>query len=174
MIKGRKILTEDERSDVVESFTLRLEPVASLAKRYKYSRHGIYKVLKRAGVDIPESAFVPVSCTACGAVIQHRRHRVRKSKHLFCNEECYHSWLRAGAGRDVGPYVCRQHGMRVARHVVGQVFALQPGHIVHHKDRNTRNNDIFNLLVFACQGDHVRHHRGFEVPILFDGAAYRP
>jgi hypothetical protein len=58
---------------------------------------------------------------------------------------------------------------RIGSAVVSKYFDLQPGHVVHHEDRNDFNNHPSNLRVFANNGDHVRHHRGFIVPILWDG-----
>jgi len=70
------------------------------------------------------------------------------------------------------PYVYKRGGMREAREKVNSVYALKDGYIVHHEDRNTTNNEWENLKVFANSGDHVRYHRGFRVPVLWDGAEY--
>lgn len=35
---------------------------------------------------------------------------------------------------------------------------LRPGEVVHHIDRNTRNNDPDNLELKASQADHIREH----------------
>lgn len=32
---------------------------------------------------------------------------------------------------------------------------LEPGEVVHHKDKNPSNNQIENLQLFACNGDHL-------------------
>lgn len=171
MIKGRRRLTEREMVDIVNAFTEELVPVVELAGRHQYSRQGIYKVLRRYGVDPATSGRIDVTCPCCGNVFQAMRCRVRDRKHLFCSQDCYTAWLVAGAGTRQGPYLANRHGMRVARHKVSEVFDLQPGHIVHHEDRNNLNNDLRNLKVFSCQGDHIRYHRGFDVLPIWDGSA---
>lgn len=45
----------------------------------------------------------------------------------------------------------------VAVQVLGRLLEL--GEVVHHDDRNKQNNDPANLIVFASQGDHARHHK---------------
>ena len=35
---------------------------------------------------------------------------------------------------------------------------LKPGEIVHHLDRNKRNNDPDNIMVFINQSEHVKWH----------------
>jgi hypothetical protein len=62
-----------------------------------------------------------------------------------------------------------RNSSRQARAIVSDHFALRPGNIVHHEDRNQYNNELNNLKVFTNSGDHVRHHRGFIVPILWEG-----
>ena len=67
-------------------------------------------------------------------------------------------------------YVDSRQGRRIARSIVSEYFDMEDNHIVHHEDRNATNNDMDNLKVFQCQGDHLRYHRGFRVPILWDGS----
>jgi len=61
----------------------------------------------------------------------------------------------------------RRLGNRRARAIMGEVFPLQEGHVVHHIDGNVLNNNIDNLVVFRNQGDHCRHHRDFEVTPVY-------
>lgn len=42
----------------------------------------------------------------------------------------------------------------VAESVLGRL--LEPGEVVHHRDRNKQNNDPSNLEVFATNGEHLR------------------
>jgi hypothetical protein len=52
---------------------------------------------------------------------------------------------------------------------------LHPGEIVHHEDGNKENNSLSNLLLFASQADHQRHHRRNEKRYSADLAdAIRP
>lgn len=62
---------------------------------------------------------------------------------------------------------CLEHRLVVALHI-GRPLTNRK--VVHHIDGNSLNNDITNLMLFACGGDHTRFHMGLEVEILFDGS----
>lgn len=158
-------LTQRDKVDIIEAYTALFTPMIELAEKYDVTRQAIWKVLKKAGVDTSKQ-LIKVSCTTCGAVLSRPKCRIRKQKHHFCDYDCYFAYLDAGNGN---PYLANRHGQRIARRVVEQFFKLEEGHIVHHEDRNTLNNTPQNLKVFACQGDHVRYHRGFEVEPLWCG-----
>lgn len=161
-------ITQKDKVDIMAAYETDLTPVIKLADRYHVTRQAIYKVLKSADIDTKKRK-IPVSCTVCGVIISRTKARVREQKHHFCGYECYYAFLQAG--RQI--HVQDRMSQRIARKIVARYFDLQEEHIVHHEDRNSLNNDIHNLKVFACQGDHVRHHRGFEVQPLFDGAQER-
>jgi hypothetical protein len=160
-------LTDKEKVDIVTAYTVQLVPMIKLAEQYGVTRQGIHKVLKRTGIDTSKkAAHILVSCTTCGKEFKKVRCIIRKSKHVFCCNECYFVWLKHGNGQ---PLQINRHKTRIARAVVSRYYALRPKEVVHHKDRNQYNNLINNLMVFVNQGDHVRHHRDFLVPIMFDG-----
>ena len=163
-------VTDKERVDIVEAYTVGLERMIDLATKYAMTRQGIYKILKKAGVNTSKgpggATQITYSCTVCGKEATMGRAYFRKRKHVFCGQECYFAWLKHGNGN---PLIMHRNSSRIARSIVGKLYNLRPGHIVHHEDRNQFNNEPKNLKVFANQGDHVRHHRGFEVPILWEG-----
>lgn len=165
-------LTDIERVDIVRGYTVDLIPMIALAERYAITRQGVYKVLRKAGVDTRKgiASWILCSCSCCGKEILKRRGIVRKNKHQFCNELCYFAWLKHGNGN---PLIMHRQGARVAHDVVKKYHTLLPGELVHHEDRNQNNNHISNLRVFKNQGDHIRYHRGFIVPIVFDGSMIR-
>ena len=166
---GRKI--EDELA-VVERFTgPGLETMIDIANSLGTTRQAVWHCLHRHGVKTPKTSQIKVSCTMCGKQIMRCRKEVRVRKHLFCDDVCYFNWLDRGLGLGSKEtrYIDSRKGRREAKKVVAQYFDLQPEHIVHHEDRNADNNDPRNLRVFGGHGDHVRHHRGFIVPILWDG-----
>lgn len=155
---------------LVNKEKLSLEEVEA---RTGMSRQGIWKRLKRAGVLVPRRAnggapskVVKFSCGFCGEPVQRYRKRAMTTDQMkaFCNMECYSASLAQH------PYEAWRQGCRLARVVVSQHFPLQHEHIVHHKDGDNRNNDLSNLMVFACNADHMAHHRGRKVIALFDGA----
>jgi hypothetical protein len=159
-------LTDKEIVDIINGYTVDLTPMIELAKRYGITRQGIYKVLKRAGIDIAGSGKLLVSCSCCGKEFEKHRCQVRLRLHVFCSPECYKAWLQHGNGN---PLIMHRQSSRTARAIVSEHFALRPGNIVHHEDRNQYNNMLYNLRVFVNQGDHVRYHRGANVPVLWDG-----
>lgn len=89
----------------------------------------------------------PAKLCGCGCGVPTKRKK-------YASMECY---MRAVCQR---PHISWRHGRRIARHVVSQVFPLEPQHVVHHVDGDNRNNSLSNLWVFACHGDHMSHHRG--------------
>ena len=164
MIKHAR-LTRNQKVDIIEAYTNQLTPMSTLATEYGITRQGIYKILKQAGADT-EKKRLPVSCTACGTEILRTKARIRRQLNHFCSEACYYAFLEAGNGF---PYIENRGGQKRARVLVGDYFSLQTGHIVHHENRNTLDNRLINLRVFANNGDHVRHHRGFDVQPIWDG-----
>lgn len=106
------------------------------------------------------------SCHVCNKAMVLSPSKLKGQKRFFCSRKCYHSL------RQDGRYHPNRQGQRIARKVVSQYFDLQPQHVVHHEDRDTRHNDIVNLLVFASQADHMAYHHGSDVKPLWDGRMF--
>lgn len=159
--------------DITYRYTVLLEPMQVIADRYGCTRVAVYYALKREGIDTSRSTngAITARCEHCGKVIRVQRARFRRNKRSFCNSECYYQWLDRKSAKGM-PYIDSRVGRKQARDIIGKVFSLQPGHIVHHEDRNSQNNEYANLKVFQCQGDHIRYHRGLRVPVVWDGAEY--
>jgi hypothetical protein len=160
------MLRKEDKEFIVKEYEEHLTPMAHLASAFGVSRQAIWKVLKSEGVDTSKR-LIKVVCAVCGKDIWRNKARVRKSNSYFCDMDCYRAWLQSGQGE--GQFNAWRHGQRIARRKVSEVFDLGDFMIVHHKDRNQYHNRIENLMVFRNQGDHVRHHRGIEVEVLFDG-----
>lgn len=164
-------LNEKQVVDIINAFTVNLEPVLSIADRYNRTRQGVYKLLWSHGINPQEYGKLLVSCTACGQEVMKHRRLIRHRKHLFCNQECYYAYVEA---MQEGSYNQNRQGQRVGRAIVSNYYDILPDQIVHHEDRNTLNNHPKNLKVFANQGDHIRHHRwsadGVEVKPVWDGS----
>ena len=139
--------------DIIEAYTINLSSMQEIADILHVSRNAIYKILRKSGVDTTKHR-ISISCTTCGKTIERTRKRVRKQRNHFCSQDCYYSFLNAGKTS----YIQNRHGQRLARFKVTQYFDLQQQHVVHHEDRNTFNNDLKNLKVFATQGDHIKYH----------------
>ena len=163
--------TDRDVVDIVRAYTVDLISMITLAKQYHMTRQGIWKILKRVGIDTSKASNgrIAVSCTVCGQETTYNRARFKVTKHPFCGEQCYHAWLKHGNGN---PLIMHRHSGRIARTIVSKYFALTDKMIVHHEDRNQYNNTLDNLRVFANQGDHIRYHRDFIVLILWDGSKH--
>ncbi len=162
-----KVMPKD-RVDIINAYTVDLEPTISIAARYDVTRQAIWKILKAEGVKTSGNGKVTVSCCACDKEMIRWRYHVRNRINLFCGDTCYFAYLAAGNGS--GPYIQNRHGQRIARRKVSGLFDIQPGNVVHHEDRNTLNNMINNLRVFRNQGDHIRYHRGADIDPVWDGS----
>lgn len=158
-------LQEKDEEDIVRGYN-NLETMISLSKKYGITRQGIYKVLKRHGVDTSKRKL-DVKCDTCQKVFKRHKYRMRKQLHNFCCNECYFAFLESGNG--VGKYKESRWGQKIARKKVSKVFSLKRDHVVHHEDRNCHHNELYNLKVFKCQGDHVKYHRGINVSPVFSG-----
>lgn len=166
-----KIDINKHGADIVRRYTEELEPMISIAKFYNVQRQTIFLILKKLGIETSKekAGNIIVTCTMCGKESKKLRSKVRKNKHIFCNSACYYAWLdRESANRH--KYIDSMTGRREARKTVSQYIELKEEYIIHHEDRNQLNNDVKNLKVFKCQGDHVRYHRGFRVFIVWDGS----
>lgn len=166
--------------DIVDAYTKWLEPAASIAQRYHVSRTAIWKLLRKLGVETRRGVAtqIAVECEVCLKKFKRTRCQARanslRSGRNFCSRACYFDWLRQG-NYDAGgnPYVQSRKGQRRGRMMVSTVFDIPDGAIVHHIDRNTLNCSLDNLMVFANQGDHTKHHRDMpHNPPLFDGRQY--
>lgn len=140
-------------NDIIEAYTINLYSLKEIADILHVSRPAVHKFLNKHGVDTSKHK-IQISCTTCGAVVERTRKRVRKQRNHFCSEDCYYAFLSAGKTS----YIQSKNGQRLARTKVAQYFNLQPEHIVHHEDRNSCNNLLNNLKVFANQGDHIKYH----------------
>lgn len=161
----RARLTTKQKVDIINAYSEQLTPMMQLAKQYGVTRQAIYKIIRKAGVSTLKEPIY-ISCTSCTQSIKRNKARIRKQLNHFCSRKCYNDFLTAGNGN---PYIQSRSGQIIARSIVSQYFSLQENHIVHHENRNCLDNCIKNLRVFATQGDHLRHHRGFDVIPLWDG-----
>lgn len=155
------------RKSVISGYLSHI-PVTQLAKRYGVTRQAIYKVLWAGGIDTAKK-LQQVSCDCCGKLLERDRGRIRRQLHHFCGYECYYAWINAG-----DTYIQSREGQRKARRAVSEHFALLPGYVVHHEDRNCLNNSIYNLRVFASQSDHIRYHRGMDIAPIWSGLSTLP
>jgi len=174
-----KHLTPQQEAEIVKAYTIDLVRMQELAEKHGRSRQGIWKVLRRNGVNPADYAYIKMKCLNCGKHFERRRCKVRNAgklahkKRNFCSVKCYYSYINREQG---GEYKSSRQGNRIANKVVRDYILennIPPpyGYIVHHVDRNCHNNDITNLMTFKDHSDHMKYHRGiWNVVPVFDGS----
>lgn len=166
--KTRIVLRNEDRQYIIDAYTQQLIPMIELAKQFNITRMGIWKILKTAGINTTKAAaHIPTKCSHCGNDITVVRCNFKKRLNNFCSSTCYFAYLNRHELKN--PLITYRHGMRLARAAIeGTGYVIPPGAVVHHEDRDNTNNELSNLKVFSCQGEHVRYHRGFSVVPLWE------
>lgn len=163
------MLSKEEKQSIVVEYRDNLTPMIDLAKIYKVTRQGIFKVLKKAGVDTSKAQRIKRNCRVCGEEVLRRRGRARDTKFSYCSEECYHIYLTT-LGEEYRP---SNYHSRLARRMVSDNFPEydpKKGHTVHYVDKDCEHNALKNLEVYASQSDHLRKHRGYEIEPIWKGS----
>ena len=158
-----------KRPDIPTSLIVKLYTVEHLTCRQIAAHVGITASavnlrLHWANVDSTAGTWVNRECGYCGSAIKIRRGQARKNRQSYCKAECYYASFH---GERYKPW---RHGQRLARAIVAQHFQLEARHVVHHEDKDNRNNDRANLRVFASNADHMAYHRGSNVKPIWDGS----
>lgn len=162
----RQPIKPEQKEEVIKRYK-NLETMISIAKSLDMTRQGVFKILKKAGVDTSKSQRVAVVCSTCGKTVEKMKSRVRGKNQFFCSKECHLIWLDTlGEGYKPSSYYSR-----MGRKKVTEYFDYKPedGQILHHINKDCSDNRKINLMVFASQGDHVRYHRGIQVTPIWDG-----
>lgn len=83
-------------NSIVEQYTQKYVSMSEIAVKYGVSRMAIWKILRRCGVDTRKSVSgnIPTNCLWCGENITVKRYIYRKRKNNYCNEHCFHKWLK--------------------------------------------------------------------------------
>ena len=152
--------------DVVALYTIQHFTMEEIGKLAGVTRQSIRMVLIKKRISPQQGEWVTFNCDFCGKESKKTRGYWRKRIHNYCSNECYYASIE-----NPGYYQSRQ-GQRIARAIVNQYFRLEPEHIVHHKDGDTRHNDLINLAVYASHSDHLKatHHHNGNVKPIWDGA----
>jgi endogenous inhibitor of DNA gyrase (YacG/DUF329 family) len=142
--------------------------MSDIGQIYGITRQAIYKVLKKQGVDTTKAQRIERKCHTCGKTVLRRRGMIRKTEYSYCSTGCYAVYLETlGEG-----YRPNNYHARLARRIVEANFSdydPKKGHTVHHIDKDCEHNSLKNLEVYACQGDHLRKHRGQNISPIWKG-----
>ena len=149
---------DSEDTHIMECWDTGLFTLEMLAMEYGVTRSAVKYFLNKRGVDTSKRQLVML-CEICGIEFRKTRARVRRCNKHYCSSECYMKAIHNPG------YQIHRQGQRIARRVIGEVFKLESGMVVHHIDGDNRNNGLLNLMVFANHGDHMRYHRGTDVII---------
>jgi hypothetical protein len=161
MPKQSKVKTQD----VVLMYTVRHLTTEEIGRIVGMTRQSVCKRLKVSGITAGMGTWVETECYYCGNAIKVRRKQWRVRNHVYCGNECYYASL------ENPNYHQSRQGQRIARAIVNQHFRLDHEMIVHHKDGDTRHNDLSNLSVYTNQSDHLKatHHHNLSIKPIWDG-----
>lgn len=148
--------------NVVHMYTELHLPLRQIAKLVGKSHVAVYKQLRKAGVTAEQGEKVKEACAFCGNEIILDRARWHRNKLHFCNKECYGGYLEF-------PGYKPWRDSRLARAIVSQYFRLEGEYYVGFKDKDSKNIDRNNLIVFRDFKDYIKYCQGKEVDILWDG-----
>ena len=147
--RGAYIMAKiDDRA--IELWFKDLQSLQMIGDFFGVTRQAVKKWLNARGIDTGKWEVV---CEGCGEVFWRHRYQIRKTRLNYCSSKCYYEALH-----NLG-YTENRNGQREARRVVKEFFPLAEGHVVHHIDGNTLNNEVSNLMVFKDHSDHMRWHR---------------
>jgi len=154
--------------DIVVLATVQHLSPSQIATLAHISRQAVWKILKEQGVKTGKgqggATRVIFECDFCGKLCELTRAKWRSTVHHYCSTECYY------ASVENPHYFQSRQGQRIARAIVNQHFSLESSHVVHHKDGDTRNNNLDNLAVYSSHADHIKatHHRNSKIKPIWE------
>lgn len=118
-------------------------------------------------------------CAGCGKPIGHRPPSQQKRGRQFCSRQCHMKTLNEELnatrmtaevreklrdyriGKGDGKTYTKTYGRHTHRVVAEQILGrpLRPGEVVHHINRDKRDNRPENLMIFPSQAEHARWHK---------------
>ncbi len=162
----KRVRTNKEQMEWMKNeYVIQLTSMEDIAQVLNITRQGVYKALKRMGIDTSKAQRVQRYCHTCGKPVLRYRHRARSTNKSYCNMDCYTAHLETlGEKYRPSAYHCR-----VARKIVSAHYTMQEGNVVHHVNKDDTDNQLKNLEVYNNQSDHLKKHRGMDVSPVWSG-----
>jgi len=115
-----------------------------------------------------EKTTIGSKCEYCGKVILVAPYLLKMKKGKFCDSDCYSKWQSKNRRLEKSftwKGGCEATYRKIAREIIDklriQLVCLKCNRnesiIIHHVDRNIKNNNLSNLMVL-CQSCHVNLH----------------
>jgi len=131
--------------------------------------------------NVVMSRYIKINCSVCGKATKQQIARANVGKRAVCSRKCQNVLItgekskrwKGGKRIDNRGYIlvkdyqkdrpyntCRgevlEHRLVMEKHL-GRY--LKSSEIVHHIDENRQNNNIYNLMLFKNNTEHLKYHR---------------
>ena len=144
-------------SVLVDLYTNQHLTCSEIGDMFGASRQAVHQQLKKAGVTREQGTKVQVICGYCGEPKLVRRSQFKNGKAFFCNRECFFAHLEGGTHK---PWKYEQ---RASRAIVAKHFKLSSDHVIDYLDKDNKNNNLHNLVVYRSEDDRVKANQGQKV-----------
>lgn len=124
----------------------------------------------------------PLYCTRCGKEIYKPPSQRKEGRRYFCGRECQMAYMNrilnplrmtpevrkklrdshigSGEGKSYAKVYGRHEHRVVAEQMLGR--PLKSGEVVHHINRDKRDNHPENLMIFSSQKEHAAYHAAHD------------
>ena len=150
-------LTKERLEDLYLNKHLTYQEIADI---YEITRAYVAKLIKEYSIDTSKGERFSIKCDNCHEPFEIYRKRFKSSSLNYCSKACYQAHRVS-----LSDYKPSRQGQRIARAVMTAHLGrdLLTAEVVHHRDGDTLNNDIDNLILFVSQSEHLRYHHQIRI-----------
>ena len=152
--RGQFKLALDEAA--VRAYSVDLERISDIARRYRVSRQAVWRFLQDRGVNTG-TRRVEVKCKMCHKSKEVSKRRARMQSDFFCTHACYVKWMRSSQGK------AERDSRRVDREYLIRRHDLPDTAEIAFADGDSSNLRLVNLLIFKTPQEKERYERGLVV-----------